>query len=98
MLLTVFLVGTVFATAVDPGGAFNKIAGLTIGLIISIDVFTGGPITGAAMNPARAFGPELVSGHWSNAWIYYVGPALGGLVAALGYEYIFLKRPKTAAT
>jgi MIP family channel proteins len=97
LVLTFFLVGTVFATAVDPGGAFKSIAGLTIGLIISIDVFTGGPITGAAMNPARAFGPELVSGHWSNAWIYYVGPALGGLIAALGYEYLFLKRPQAAA-
>ena len=97
MVLTFFLVGTVFATAVDPRGAFKAVAGLTIGLIISIDVFVGGPITGAAMNPARAFGPELVSGHWSNAWIYYVGPALGGLIAALGYEYLYLKRPQAAA-
>jgi len=98
LVLTIFLVGTVFATAVDPGGAFKAVAGLTIGLIITIDVFTGGPITGAAMNPARAFGPELVSGHWSNAWIYYVGPVLGGLIAALGYEFLYLKRPQTAAT
>jgi MIP family channel proteins len=98
MILTFFLVWAVFATAVDERGAFKAIAGLAIGLTITIDVFVGGPITGAAMNPARAFGPELVSGHWSNAWIYYVGPALGGLIAALGYEYIFLKRPQTAAT
>ena len=97
MILTFFLVGAVFATAVDPRGAFKAVAGLTIGLTITIDVFTGGPITGAAMNPARAFGPELVSGHWSNAWIYYVGPALGGLIAALGYEYLYLKRPQAAA-
>ena len=97
MILTFFLVGTVFATAVDPRGAFKAVAGLTIGLMISIDVFMGGPLTGAAMNPARAFGPELVSGHWPNAWIYYVGPALGGLIAALGYEYLFLKRPQAAA-
>jgi aquaporin TIP len=96
LVLTVFLVGTVFATAVDPRGSFKMIAGLTIGLMISIDVFTGGPITGAAMNPARAFGPELVSGHWSNAWIYYVGPPLGGLIAALGYEFLYL-RPQPAA-
>ena len=92
MVLTFFLVGTVFATAVDPRGAFKAVAGLTIGLIISIDVFVGGPITGAAMNPARAFGPELVSGHWSNAWIYYVGPALGGLIAALAYEFLYLRQ------
>ena len=98
LILTFFLVGTVFATAVDPRGAFKAIAGLAIGLMITIDVFIGGPITGAAMNPARAFGPELVSGHWSNAWIYYVGPALGGLIAALGYEYLFLRpKPQPAA-
>ncbi|MGZ4258637.1 MAG: aquaporin [Gaiellaceae bacterium] len=97
MVLTFFLVGTVFATAVDPRGSFKAVAGLTIGLIISIDVFVGGPITGAAVNPARAFGPELVSGHWSNAWIYYVGPALGGLIAAIAYEYLYLKRPQAAA-
>ena len=59
LILTFFLVTAVFATAVDPGGAFKAIAGLAIGLTITIDVFTGGPITGAAMNPARAFGPEL---------------------------------------
>jgi len=97
MILTFFLVGTVFATAVDPGGAFKAVAGLTIGLIISIDVFMGGPLTGAAMNPARAFGPELVSGHWPSAWIYYVGPALGGLIAALGYEYLFLRPGQATA-
>jgi aquaporin TIP len=98
LILTFFLVTAVFATAVDPGGAFKAIAGLAIGLTITIDVFTGGPITGAAMNPARAFGPELVSGHWANAWIYYVGPALGGLIAALGYEYLYLRpKPQPAA-
>ena len=98
LVLTFFLVGTVFATAVDPRGAFKAVAGLTIGLIISIDVFVGGPITGAAMNPARAFGPELVSGHWSNAWIYYVGPALGGLIAALAYEFLYLRQQPAAQT
>ena len=97
MILTFFLVWAVFATAVDERGAFKAIAGLAIGLTITIDVFVGGPITGAAMNPARAFGPELVSGHWSNAWIYYVGPALGGLIAAIAYEYLYLKRPQAAA-
>jgi aquaporin Z len=97
LILTFFLVGTVFATAVDPRGAFKAVAGLTIGLMITIDVFMGGPLTGAAMNPARAFGPELVSGHWPNAWIYYVGPALGGLIAAVAYDYLFLRRPQAAA-
>ena len=90
-IMTFFLVVAVFATAVDPRGAFKSIAGLAIGLTISIDVLFGGPLTGAAMNPARAFGPELIGSFWGSAWIYYVGPALGAVVAAVGYEWLYLR-------
>ncbi|HVH50559.1 MAG TPA: aquaporin [Gaiellaceae bacterium] len=95
MIMTFFLVWAVFATAVDPRGAFKAVAGLAIGLTITIDVFVGGPLTGAAMNPARAFGPQLIGNSWRDGWIYYVGPAVGGLVAALAYEYLYL-RPRAA--
>jgi len=44
------------------------------------------------MNPARALGPELASGSWSDAWIWYVGPALGGVAAAIAYEWLYLRR------
>jgi aquaporin TIP len=91
LIMTFFLVWAVWATAVDPGGAFKAIAGLAIGLTITIDVFVGGPLTGAAMNPARAFGPEVVSGMWGEGWIYYVGPVLGGLLAAFLFEYLYLR-------
>jgi aquaporin TIP len=91
MVLTFFLVWAVFATAVDPRGAFKAIAGLAIGLTITIDVFMGGPLTGAAMNPARAFGPELASNVWAQGWIYWVGPVVGALVAALAYDYLYLR-------
>jgi aquaporin Z len=94
-IMTFFLVWAVFATAVDPRGAFKSIAGLAIGLTITIDVLMGGPLTGAAMNPARAFGPQLVGNSWTDGWIYYVGPVAGGLVAGLAYEYLYL-RPKSA--
>jgi len=93
LILTFFLVWAVWATAVDPGGAFKAIAGLAIGLTISIDVLMGGPLTGAAMNPARAFGPELLSGNWGEGWIYYLGPAIGALIAAWGYDYLYLTPP-----
>ena len=76
-ILTFFLVWVIFATAADPRGAFKSIAGLAIGLTITLDIFFGGPLTGAAMNPARAFGPELVQNFWASAWVWYVGPALG---------------------
>jgi aquaporin TIP len=90
-VLTFFLVWAVWATAVDPRGAFKSIAGFAIGLTITMDVFMGGPVTGAAMNPARAFGPELVENFWGEAWIYYLGPALGAVVAALAYEWLYLR-------
>ncbi|HTS72652.1 MAG TPA: aquaporin [Gaiellaceae bacterium] len=91
-VLTFFLVWVIFACAADPRGAFRMIAGLAIGFTISLDIFMGGPYTGAAMNPARAFGPELVQGVWSNAWVWYVGPALGGVAAALAYEWLYLRQ------
>ncbi|MEX2210227.1 MAG: MIP family channel protein [Gaiellaceae bacterium] len=90
-VLTFFLVWVIFATAADPRGAFKSIAGLAIGLTITLDVLAGGPLTGAAMNPARAFGPELVQGIWSDAWIYWVGPLAGAALAALAYDRLYLR-------
>jgi MIP family channel proteins len=90
-VLTFFLVWVVFATAADPGGTFKSIAGLAIGLTITLDILMGGSLTGAAMNPARAFGPELVARYWTNAWVWYVGPFVGGAVAALAYEWLYLR-------
>jgi MIP family channel proteins len=91
-VLTFFLVWVVFATAIDPEGAFNKVAGLAIGFVIAMDIMMGGPFTGAALNPARSFGPALVAGNWADHWIYWLGPVAGGLVAALLYDSIFLRR------
>jgi aquaporin TIP len=99
-IMTFFLVWAVWATAVDPRGAFKAIAGLAIGLTISIDVFVGGPVTGAAMNPARAFGPELAGNVWTGWWIYWVGPIAGALVASLVYEFLYLRpvKPEVVGT
>lgn len=89
-VLTFFLVLVIFGAAVDQRGPFNAVAGLAIGLTISIDVLFGGPFTGAAMNPSRAFGPQLVGDHWANGWVWYAGPLLGGAVAALLYHLLFM--------
>ena len=96
IVLTFFLVWVVFATAADPGGTFKSIAGLAIGLTITMDILMGGPLTGAAMNPARAFGPELLQRDWSDAWVWYVGPFAGGALAALVYEFLYLGKGRPA--
>jgi aquaporin TIP len=91
-VLTFFLVWVVFATALDPEGAFGKIAGLAIGLVITMDILAGGPFTGAAMNPARSFGPAVVSGELTGIWVYFLGPVIGGTVAALLYDMGIMRR------
>jgi aquaporin Z len=91
---TFFLVLVVFATAVDERGAFKAIAGLGIGLTITIYVLFAGPLTGSAINPSRAFGPMLVQNYWPSGawWIWFVGPLLGGGIAALVYELLYLRK------
>jgi MIP family channel proteins len=91
VVLTMLLVWVVFATAADPRGTFKSIAGLAIGLTITMDILVGGPLTGAAMNPARAFGPQLIVSEWSDFWIWYLGPLVGGALAAIAYDWLYLR-------
>jgi aquaporin TIP len=93
---TFFLAWVVFATAVDERGTFKSIAGLAIGLTITMDILFAGPYTGAAMNPARAFGPQLIGDYWSHGWVWYAGPIVGATVASLVYQLLYLnpERPE----
>jgi aquaporin Z len=95
-IMTFFLLLVIFGTAVDPRGP-RAIAGLAIGLIISMDILAGGRVTGAGMNPARAFGPALVQQDFTNWWIYWVGPITGGVIAAFAYKYFWLSENGPAA-
>jgi aquaporin Z len=90
-VLTFFLVWVIFATAVDPRGTFKQIAGLAIGFTIAFDVLMAYGLTGGAMNPARAFGPQLVGDHWKHFWVWYVGPLTGAVIAASLYELLYLR-------
>ena len=95
-ILTVILLVAVFGTAIDPRGP--KVGGLAIGLAVGCDILMGGPLTGAAMNPARWFGPAGVLGDWSNSFVWIVGPLIGAAVAAVLYRFFFLPEAHLART
>ncbi len=88
-ILTFFLVFVVFGTGIDSRGP--KIGGLAIGLTVTMDILAGGPLTGAAMNPARFFGPSVAAERWDNWIVYWVGPLVGGIVAGVVYGQSLLK-------
>ncbi len=89
---TFFVVLVVFATEVDEKGAFRSISGFGIGLAYTVGILVAWPLTGAALNPARAFGPALAATHWANHGVYWVGPLAGGFVAGLLYDTLYLKK------
>jgi len=88
---TFLLVFAVFGTAMDERGPYAKTAGLTIGLVIAFDIMAFGPLTGAAVNPARWLGPALAAGAWDNWFVWIVGPVAGAIVAAVVYSMVFLR-------
>ncbi len=83
LVLTFFLVNTIFNTAVS--GKAGNFAGLAIGLTLVLAILMGGPLTRASLNPARTLGPAIVSGNFADIWLYFVGPAVGAVLAALLY-------------
>jgi MIP family channel proteins len=89
-VLTVVLLVAVFGTAIDRRAP--KLGGLAIGLAVAADVFMGGPLTGAAMNPARWFGPAVASGTFADWYVWWIGPLLGAAVAAIVYRYLLEDR------
>src|SRR6478609_4381553 len=87
IVMTFFLMFVVYGAAVDTRSV-KAIAGLAIGLTITIDILMGGVVSGAVMNPARYLGPAIVDGNFDNFWIWIVGPIVGAIIAALLYAYV----------
>lgn len=92
---TFFLVFVVYGTAVDKRAP--KVGALFIGLTVTLGILFCGPFTGAAINPARWFGPAMVMRNFENAAVWTAGPLLGGLLAGLIYAYV-LEKPDSEAT
>ncbi|KAL3351959.1 hypothetical protein AABB24_020183 [Solanum stoloniferum] len=91
IIITFALVYTVYATAADPKkGALGTIAPIAIGFIVGANILAAGPFSGGSMNPARSFGPAVVSGNFAGIWIYWVGPLVGGGLAGLIYSNVFM--------
>lgn len=96
VVMTFGLMYTVYATAVDRNDGVGAIAPVAIGFVLGANILTGGPFDGAAMNPARAFGPALVGWNWSHHWVYWVGPMIGAGLAGALYEFVAGEQPDQA--
>ena len=90
LIATFFLVWVVFGTAVDPQAP--RLGGLPIGLTMTIGILAIGPLTGGSLNPARSVGPALATGIFEGQVIFWMGPIVGGVLAALLYDQLFLRR------
>ncbi len=88
-IATFFLTFVIFGTAVDPRAP--KVGGFAIGLTIAADILAIGPLTGASMNPARSFGPAFVSSSYVWQSVYWTGPVIGSILAAVLYSYVLLR-------
>lgn len=84
-VMTFTLVYVVLATT-SRNFKIVPLAGVAIGFTLGFNVMFGAAITGGSLNPARSFGPALITGNFEYNWIYWVAPIIGGLIAAGVYK------------
>jgi aquaporin Z len=90
-VMTFTLVYVVLATTTSKNFKTVPLAGLAIGFTLGLNVIFGGSITGGSLNPARSFGPALITWDFAYHWIYWVAPIAGGLIAAGVYKLLHTK-------
>ncbi|XP_047320317.1 aquaporin TIP4-1-like [Impatiens glandulifera] len=84
IILILSMIFIVYAAIVDPKKGFlNGPGPLLTGLVVGASIMAGGPFSGAYLNPARYFGPTLISGNWTDHWVYWAGPLISGGLAGL---------------
>jgi MIP family channel proteins len=94
-IVTFMLTFVVFGTAVDPKSP--RIGGLAIGATVTAGILAIGPFTGGSFNPARSFGPAVASGIFEGQAVYWIGPIVGSVAAAVLYDMLFLRREREPA-
>lgn len=94
VMMTALLMFVITAVATDTR-AVGELAAIAIGATVAVDALWGGPISGASMNPARSFGPALVTGAWTSHWLYWLGPITGAALGAGAYWLLHAPRAVT---
>jgi MIP family channel proteins len=95
-VLGFFLVTVVLSTVV--AGRASSVAPLAIGMTLTFNILMGGALSGAAFNPARALGPMVATGNFSNAWLYMTAPIVGAIVAVILHTSLTRLAQERAAT
>ena len=92
IVMAFILMTAIYGTAIDERGRGVKIGGFGIGLTVAFNIMAAGAVTGASMNPARSFGPALITGEWALHIYYWIGPIIGATLAALLYDRVLLDK------
>ena len=92
IVITFTLMFVIMAVVTDRRAPAST-AALAIGAAVAVGILIGGPVSGGSMNPARTFGPALAAGNWAGHWLYWAGPAVGAMLAAIAYRLLFAAAP-----